>query len=346
MAAVSRTLLPVLLLHNLDPDWPPCDIDEVLRQAAEAEAALRAQGHPFTGVPVRHADLAAHLHGYEANEHIVLNWCEELPGMPHSDALVAKTLQSLGFCYTGAAHQALALSWDKRQVKRLLDRSGLPTPRWRVYSAPEAGGWDCFPAIVKPAREHCSYGVTSEAVVLTPAELCARIAYVLETFQQPALVEDFVDGRELHVSLWGNGVVQMLPPAEMDFAAFADVRDRLCTYDSKFSPGSPQYDGIELRLPAALSEDELARLERIALATYCTLGCRDYARLDIRLRDGTFYVLDVNPNPDISSDTSTALAAEAAGYSYGAMLSRLVGLAAQRHPTLAPQASGAQETHG
>lgn len=234
---------------------------------------------------------------------------------------------------TPARHPpALTLSWDKRRVKRLLERSGLPTPRWRVYDRAEPDGWSCFPAIVKPALEHCSVGVTSEAVVLTPDELRARIAYVLEAFGQPALVEDFVDGRELHVSLWGNGTVEMLPPAEMDFSAFADVRDRLCTYDSKFSPGSLHYDRIELRLPAPLDEGEYARLERTALATYRVLGCRDYARLDIRLRDGVPYVLDVNPNPDISADTSTALAARVAGYSYGALLSRLVGFAATRRP--------------
>lgn len=330
---------PVLFLHNVDPAWPRTDIDEALRQAAEIEAGLLAQGHPVTSIALCDASLLAQLRLHDPREWVVFNWCEEIPGLPHSDTQVAEALERLGFTYTGSASATLALSWDKRRVKRLLDRSGLPTPRWRVYHAPDPDGWSCFPAIVKPALEHCSYGVTSEAVVLTPAELQARIAYVLDTFHQPALVEDFIDGRELHVSLWGNGDVQMLPPAEMDFAAFADLHDRLCTFDSKFVPGSLHYDRIELRLPAALSEQEYAQLERAALVAYQALGCRDYARIDIRLRHGTFYVLDINPNPDISADTTTALAAELAGYPYGAMLSRLVGLAAHRHPLFGcPQA--------
>jgi len=124
----------------------------------------------------------------------------------------------------------------------------------------------------------------------------------------------------------------MLPPVEMDFSRFADVHDRLCTYDSKFTPGSRHYDGIQARVPAPLSDEESARLEDTVVRAYHALGCRDYARLDIRLRDGLFYVLDVNPNPDVSPDASVACAAEAAGYSYGALVSELVHLAAHRHP--------------
>jgi D-alanine-D-alanine ligase len=175
--------------------------------------------------------------------------------------------------------------------------------------------------------------VDSNAVVLDGPALQRRVAHVREAFRQPAMVEDFIDGREFHVTLWGNGRVQMLPPAEMDFSAFNDVRDRLCTYDAKFTPGSTHYEGIQVLLPAILMDDELVAIARTATQAYRLLGCRDYARLDLRLRDGIFYVLDVNPNPDVSPDTSLAYAAEAAGLSYGAFASRLVNLAAARHPS-------------
>lgn len=112
-----------------------------------------------------------------------------------------------------------------------------------------------------------------------------------------------------------------------------------CAPSTKFTPGSPHYDRIQVRLPAPLTNAEYQRLERTALAAFRVLGCRDYARLDIRLHDGTFYLLDINPNPDICSDTTTALAAEAAGYPYGAMLSRLASLAARRHPVFRRHAS-------
>lgn len=337
MADQRRTDLSILLLHNLDNSWEPSDLEKASEEIGALEKAIRAEGYPVTNVPVFDSDLASRLRGYDPNEHIVFNWCEGFPGVPFSEALVAESLEALNFVYTGSAPQVLAASWDKGEVKRLLMSAGIPTPSWRLYDHVEDDGWRTFPAIVKPAREHASLGVTSESVVLEHQKLRARIAYVLDHFQQPALVEDFIDGREFHVSLWGNSSVEMLPPAEMDFSAFQDVQDRLCTFDSKFKPGSRHYDQIRLNLPALLSDEEVETLERVAQAAYRVMGCRDYARLDIRLRDGVFYVLDVNPNPDISSDTSMACAAESAGYSYGAMLSKMVNLAAHRHPALRPQ---------
>jgi D-alanine-D-alanine ligase len=328
----SDGMPPVLLLHNLDPAWPPQDIAYAAHEAALIVAALREAGHPVISRAVHDGDLQCYLRDHSPQEVLVFNTCEELPGMERSDALVAQTLETLGFVYTGSPAEVLALSWDKPAVNRLLDGSGLPVPRWRVYQAPEPDGWECFPAIVKPAFAHSSIGVTSESVVLTPDELTERVAAVLREHGQPALVEDMIDGREFHVSLWGNGSVHMLPPVEMDFSAFENVRDRVCTYESKFCPGSRHYEGIQTRLPADLRPEEKRRLEQVSRAAYRALGCRDYARLDIRLRDGVFYVLDVNPNPDISSDASVALAAEEAGYPFAAMVCQIVRLAAQRHP--------------
>ena len=322
---------PVLLLHNLNPAWPVEDRDTAVREAERLASALCEIGHRVETIALCHADLASRLKGYLPDEWIVFNWCEEIPGIPHSDALVAEILEASGFTYTGATPDVLRTSWDKAGMKRLLDNQGLPTPRWRIYESAAPGDWEWFPAMVKPAEEHCSLGVTTDAVVRTPDELRSRLVYVLETFRQPALVEDFIDGREFHVSLWGNGNVQMLPVAEMDFRRFDDVRDRLCTYDSKFLPGSRHYEGIQLLLPAPLSDPEQDLLYRTARSAYEAYRCRDLARLDIRLRDGVFFILDINPNPDISSDASMACAAEAAGFSFGAMGSRLIHLAAARH---------------
>jgi D-alanine-D-alanine ligase len=334
-----RTDLPVILLHNLDRKWASKDIGQALQEVHELQSAMIEEGHDVTNVPLCDGDLPRLLESYDPDEYIVFNWCEELPGMPHSEPMVAHTLERLNFSYTGSTSDVLTLSWQKDKINALLDEHGVSTPKWRVFESNLLDGWDCFPAIVKPVREHCSLGVTPEAVVLNRTELKERISYVLEGFKQPALVEDFIDGREFHVSLWGNGVVQMLPPAEMDFAAFGDVRDRLCTYDSKFTPGSTHYNKIELRLPAPLTKTEYDGLAHAVLQAYLITGCRDYARIDIRLREGIFYVLDVNPNADISSGASMACAAGAAGYSYGAMASQLVNIAARRHPHFGVQQS-------
>jgi D-alanine-D-alanine ligase len=185
---------------------------------------------------------------------------------------------------------------------------------------------------VNPRREHCSIGIPPEAGGLDRAALLERIRFVAETYEQPALVEEFIDGREFRVTLWGNDDVEVLPPGEMEFSAFSDLRERLCSWDAKFTPGSRHYTEIRTVAPAPLSGRELRLLAEVSRAAYRAMGIRDYARFDFRLRDGVFYLLDPNPNPDISSDASLALTAELAGYSYGRMGSRLIRLAAERHP--------------
>ncbi|MHB1355104.1 MAG: D-alanine--D-alanine ligase family protein [Anaerolineae bacterium] len=324
--------LPVLLLYNVDPAWEGFEQDEAIQQADLLQTGLGTCGYPVTGVAVEHSDLREHLRGYSPDEYIVLNMCESLPGIDHSEALVAYELSVMGYVFTGSSSDVLALSWDKPCVNQLLADNNIPTPNSRLYRTLSNNGWHTYPAIVKPAYEHCSFGVTREAVVVDANELRSRVGYILDTFHQPALVEDFIDGREFHVSVWGADELEVLPAAEMDFVVFGDIHDRLCTYDSKFIPGSIAYDGISLRLPAVLSPEEEASLRQVSLGAYRAVGCRDYARMDIRLRDGTFYVLDVNPNADLSSGASMACAAEVAGYSFGVMVSYLVELASRRHP--------------
>lgn len=318
------------MLHNIEPEWTASERDEADSLAAVLADGLSAAGLPVETLPVRDERLADALRRYDPRTHLVLNWCESVPGIPHSEALVARTLEDCGFVFTGASSETLESAWDKRWMKEQLERAGVPTPAWGIFVTPCADGWDRFPAIVKPVNEHCSEGISSDAVAVSPAQLESRIAFVLERYDQPALVEDFIDGREFHVALWGNGHIDMLPPVEMDFSRFSDVHDRLCTYEAKFVPGSRHYDGIETLLPAPLSESELAEMRRVCEAAYKAIGCRDYGRIDLRMRDGLLYVLDVNPNADISPDASLACAAEHAGYTYGETGARILRLAARR----------------
>jgi D-alanine-D-alanine ligase len=291
-------------------------------------------GHPVKLVHLEDDRLDKALNGCEPARQIVLNWCEEIPGIPHSSAMVAQALESLGFTFTGAGSKALSFAQDKPAVKTCLSRKKIPTPAWQVYRLGQALDWGIFPAIVKPAYEHSSFGISHEAVVHDRHELTRPVDRLAMEFKQPVLVEDFIGGREFHVSIVGNGTLQVLPIAEMDFSAIQEGCGRLCTYDSKFVPASADYQMIQLRLPAVLSAQETVSLEGISLAAYRATGCRDYARLDIRLRAGEFHVLDVNPNADISPDTSLVLAAEQAGLGYGQFGSLLIELAGERHPHL------------
>lgn len=330
--------VPVVLLYGIDPSWTPEEKEEVIRHSRRLGFAMRRQGHSVRFLPVCHSDLRSVLAAYEPHQVVVFNWCEELPGKRHSEHKVAETLEALRFTYTGAPPEVIRLSYEKARVKRLLQARGIPVPRWKLFRTPEEEGWDCYPAIVKLAREHCSIGIDSGAVVFNPEQLRDRIAYVIEHYRQPALVEDFIDGPEYHVPLLGNEPIEMLPPVERDFSALEDPAKRICNYNAKFVPESEEYQKICSYVPARLSGEQMAQLEEISKKAYQALGCRDYGRVDVRMRAGQFYVLDVNPNADITYDASLALAAQMAGYSYGELGSRVVTLAAQRHPALQPNA--------
>jgi D-alanine-D-alanine ligase len=327
-----RTDLPVLLIYNEDPSWSRQDIQDAQAETRLLANALVEVGHPIQEARVQSAKLETYLESFSPDEHLVFNWCEEIPGIPHSAHQIARVLEQMGFTYTGADEQALTLSQDKRLVKRLLQESGIPTPAWQVYTTDQMIGWERFPAIVKPAFEHCGFGISREAVVQSEAELTQRVRYVIDELKQPALVEDFIDGREFHVGVIGNGILRVLPPAEIDYSQFEDIHDRLCTYEANFDKTSLAYQLTLPRLPAMLAYKQLRNLERVVTVAYQATQCRDYTRMDVRLRDGVFYVLDVNHNADISSDNSLVRAAALIGLSYGQLGSLLINLAAQRHP--------------
>jgi D-alanine-D-alanine ligase len=332
--------LPVVLLHNVDRSWSETEIAEIEDLVKVMETGLKTAGHPTFTATLDGDKLARVMRPFNPNEVIVFNWCEEIPGVSRSAGLLARQLEDLGFTYTGADAQALQFSYNKPAVKESLSQYNVPSPRWMIADAIKPGEWDCFPAIIKPAFEHSSIGITHEAVVHSFEELARQVEKVRANYNQPVMVEDFIDGREFHVTVAGNGKLQVFPIAEMDFSAIGDDRGRLCTYDSKFDPASPDYQIIQLKLPAELSNKEKKQLEEVAIAGYKASDCRDYGRLDIRLRDGIFYVLDVNPNADISPDTSVTLSAELAGYPYSQFCSLLVQLAAKRHPVFGREKAG------
>jgi D-alanine-D-alanine ligase len=328
----SWTDIPVLLLFNINPTWSQQDIQECLTATHELSEALISAGHPVQEVCLQSTDLETVLRNFDPEKFLVFNWCEELPGISRSEASVAQILENLGYTFTGASSRTLAIGQEKPRVKDLLHRHRVRSPVWQVYSSSQKIHWKRFPAIVKLAYEHSSYGITRESVVQSVQELEKRVSYVNEELSQPALVEEFIDGREFHVGVIGNDDVRVLPPAEIDYSFFQDIHDRLCTYESNFDKTSLAYQQTIPKFPARLTEEQLSRLEELALSAYRAIDCRDYARMDLRLRDGRFYLLDVNPNPDISADTSLVKGAEMIGLSYGKLGSLLINLAARRHP--------------
>jgi D-alanine-D-alanine ligase len=183
-----------------------------------------------------------------------------------------------------------------------------------------------FPTIVKPLHEDGSLGISRESVVYDDKALIKQIRYVIDQYQQPALVEEFVEGRELNVGLMEtNGTLGTLPISEIDYSEFPEGIPRICGYEAKWVTESPEYQKSKPICPAPLEGMVKKRVEHVAIRVFKLFGCRDYARVDLRIdRDGKIYVLEVNPNPDISPQSGMARALNVQGVTYSGFVGNLL----------------------
>ncbi len=304
--------------------------DRISEAGSEGEAeavasALRQLGHQPVLVPLG-AELSPFIACLQQEQpDFVFNLCEGFWGESGLEMHVAALFEMLGLEHSGSPALTLGLTQDKALTKDLLSRHQLPTPGYLLV-APGAElpaslplTW---PLIVKPYREDASLGITAESVVADAVALARRVAYVHERYQQAALIEEFIAGREFNAAVIGDDCLEALPVSEICF--HSGLTQRIVSYDGKWLEDSLEYTGTEPVCPAAVSLAEQNALQQAALRACRLLGCRDYARVDIRLRDGVPYILEVNANPDISPGAGLARAACAAGRDYAALIGCIV----------------------
>ncbi|MCS7059607.1 MAG: ATP-grasp domain-containing protein [Anaerolineae bacterium] len=324
----------IALLYGIDDQSREFEVAATRALIAGAESALAGRGWEVATIEVKD-DLIGALKPYSPDDWLIFNLCEGSPSQAFYYAKTARILSVMGYIYTGADHVALDATQFKWKMKSVLQQCGVPTPRWVVFEqaadiGPRALSNDFFPAIVKPANEHCSYGITRESVVMDAAEAQAQAERIIAQFNGPVLIEEFLDSAEYNVSVWGSVQPAVLGISTMTYEAFEDVRDRLCTFEAKWDPSSEPYRRIPAVCPAPVSPALKAEIEAVTVAAYTALGCRDYGRIDLRLKDGWPMVLDVNPNCDVSPDGGFAVAAAAAGLSYGEMMEQIALFALER----------------
>jgi D-alanine-D-alanine ligase len=276
-------------------------------------------------------DVEMALVPYLPTDWVVFNLGEGLEGRLFEEARIAWALEAMGYQFTGCDGDALSCSLNKARAKLLLTEHGVATPPWLIFRHPDEVekrglGSLTFPVIIKPVAEDASAGIGPEAVVFTEKAARERVAYIVECYRQSALVEQFVTGREFNVALWGDPV-QVLPLAEIDFSAFADPYTRIVSFAAKWEEDSFEYLNTPVRCPASADRRLAARIRRTALKSWHAIGCRGYARVDMRISEqGTPYVVEVNCNPDLSPDAGFYRAASAAGYSYDDMIEHILQL--------------------
>jgi len=267
---------------------------------------------------------------------LIFNLCESFGSDSDHEMHIAGIFELLEIPYTGAASLALGTALNKVRTKEILAYYGLPIPQFQLCKTPTRIALEDyldFPLIVKPSREDASVGVETASVVTTLTELRRRVRYVIEQFDQPALVEEYIDGRELNVAIIGNQKPIVLPISEIDMSTLPKQYHRIVSYNAKWMKGTAEYQHTNGVCPAAVPSALENRLKDMALRAYTAIGCRDYARIDFRLsKENKPYLLEVNPNPDICDDAGFARSAKAYGLSFEDMIGKIVEFALERSP--------------
>jgi D-alanine-D-alanine ligase len=329
----------IIALTNENPAWPDLDkqyADEMWQLLLQGLKQERYTFHAFTFF-----DDLRFLDQFDPREWLVWNWGEEWAGEVWSDAIVAEEIERRGFAYTGSTPRTLRLTQNRMAVKQCLQAAGVPTLPARVLCHPnQAAEWTSYPAIVKGVNQHSSVGIDREAFVQSPEQLSRRISYLRDHLGDDALVEPFLDTREFQVAVWGNDSPEALPPSEIVFSMFTEMRDRMHTQQWKIDRASRGYKEIQMPCPAPLDRpDWRARLEAVAVEAYRVVGLRDYARFDLRMLGDEPQILDVNPNPELDPLSVVLAGAKAKGMNYGQMVSQIIQFAAVRMPKEKPPSS-------
>ncbi len=304
---------------------------------AALRAALEAGGHEVLPLEADET-IMEQLHAHRPG--IVFNIAEGLRGESR-EAHVPAICEMLGLHYTGSGPLTLALCLNKARTKEILLQRGIPTPRFHVMSSPEGSLPHAlrYPLIVKLLHEGSSMGLSPASVVDDEAALRVQVAYLVETYQEPVLVEEFIEGREFTIGLLGNDPPQVLPITEV---LFDTPRGIVLFEPDPAVERLMEEQGVDLsriprlnhysKCPAEVDPALRARIEERAVAAYTALGCRDWGRLEMRLGpDGELYVLELNPIAGIDPSYWLPASARVAGYSYADFVNAILDHALRRN---------------
>ena len=305
------------------------DKKEVEDEVAEALVKLghEAIKHELDGTPRSLLALAR----LECD--LVFNLTESFADDDTADFKIAAFLELIGKRYTGSGTHGLMLAQDKAIAKKIFAFHGVHTP---VFAKSFRGRLDFshdlqFPVIVKPAREDGSIGIEFGAVVNSIRELMERMDWLHANFDSPVLIEEYIEGREMYVGIIGNDKPEALPVIELDLSKLPDGTPRIAAAEVKWGKGTKAYRDTKSAVATDLPEETTKVLQQTAMAAYQVLELRDYGRVDMRLQaDGRVHVIEVNPNPWLSSKAEFAMAARKAGRTYPQVIEEIVELAMAR----------------
>jgi len=302
--------------------------DGVMDELKAVKAALLKLGYEVRPIPLEPPVESARKQLENLKADLVFNLFEGFSGSPETEADIADILAGTGIPFTGNPSPILRLGLDKPATKRLLRDAGIDTPGFQMLGPGDASDFRLnFPCIIKPPAEDASHGLTEKSVVNSLDELSRQLAAFGQTYPGPALVEEFIDGREFNITVLGDAGNTALPISEIEFS-LPPGKPKILTFDAKWQPNSPYFKGTRVRCPAKIPEGIKVSIEVKARAAFLLLGCRGYARVDLRMdNSGRVFVIEVNPNPDLSPDYGAALQAKTAGMDYPTLIKKIIELA-------------------
>jgi D-alanine-D-alanine ligase len=259
---------------------------------------------------------------------VIFNLFEGFDGCPETEGLIAEQLAGLKIPFTGCSPEALVLSLDKSRTKDLMIQAGIPTPAYQIISPETIGSFKLeFPCIIKPLAEDASHGISEDSVINDYTSLETQVKKISSLFGGKVMVEEFLEGREFNTTVIGNDrlivpgiseIVYTLPPG----------KPRILTFQAKWNEESQYFLNTKAVCPAAITPAESKKIGQIARKAYRLVGCRGYARIDLRQdRWGNFKVLEINPNPDIAPVSGAVLQAKNGGMSYTQFIKKIINYA-------------------
>ena len=317
----------------------------------QVEQVRTSHGHQVKRLAAEHKirDLASQIMRDDSD--LIFNLCESLGGIGQYEQHVAALLEVLDKRFTGADSIGLTLAQDKELSKKIFQFHSIRYPKFSCMDAGKVEWSDelTFPLFVKPLNEDASIGIDSGSIVNNVKELMERISYIQTEFNAPALIEEYIEGRELYIGVLGNDKPEALPILEWDFSKMPKGTPRIASSEAKWDEESAYKDAPEV-FPTDIPEPVYTKMQEAAIQAFRSLKLRDYGRVDIRLRqvvkdtetkstekeanldNWEFYVIEVNPNPYLDKGSELAMAARKHELNYPDLIEKIIELAMERKP--------------
>ena len=316
-----------ILFDGGSNDWDQKDVAAVLANVNEIQLELKRAGHDTSLIPVQLGDVAW-LKRVQKHD-LIFNLCEGVNGYARYEDFAVGALELTRVPFTGCPAWPVIICHRKHIANTLLAAAGVPVPTFMLAKGITPPSGLRYPVIVKPSGEDASVGIDGGAVCATRKALRDRLARILEQWNE-VLIQEYVAGREVNVGFIGR---DLLPLSEIKFDRMPEGAWPIVTYEAKWAAGSPDDLGTQPVCPADLTPELSRRAVQTARLAWETLaGAQGYGRVDLRITEsGEVFVLEVNPNPDLSSDAGLTRMARARGWDYGELVRRVVDEALQRY---------------